>query len=362
MKRLLIALPVLLAVGFLSACSAGDPKPTTYISDTGATLNGDIYSNFSGDATYFWKYDVDTTYGIQTPPRTIPISDLDPHPVSEAISGLTPDTTYHFQLCVSDEEETPNRVNCQTDRTFTTSADPGTAAIAFSSDRDGNSDVHSIVVGGGGADNLTGNAAFDDSAAWSADSTQVAFTSFRSGNPDLWVMNADGSDQTNLTNDAAVDDGAAWSPDGTKIAYTSGQGPNAEVVVVDADGENATPLTDNLAFDGEPTWSPDGRRIAFTSDRDGNAEIYVMDADGANLTRLTTSDTFDGEASWSPDGQQIAFASFRTGISRCSSWTPTEPTRRTSRTIPGSTTSPPGRRTAHPLRSARAATGTRRST
>ena len=166
--------------------------------------------------------------------------------MSEPISGLTPDTTYHSQLCVSDEEETPNRVNCQTDRTFTTSSDAGTAAIAFSSDRDGNSEVHSMAAGGGGAANLTGNAAFDDPAAWSDDSTQVAFTSFRSGNPDIWVMNADGADQTNLTDDAAVDDGAAWSPDGTKIAYTSGQGPNAEVVVVDADGENRD------APDGQP--------------------------------------------------------------------------------------------------------------
>ena len=120
MKRLLLTVPVALSIAAVAGCSAGDPKPTTYISDTGATLSGDIYSSFAGDATYFWKYSEDLSYDQQTPSRTIPIADLEPHPVSEPVGGLSPNTLYHSQLCVSDQEETPNRVNCQTDRTFTT--------------------------------------------------------------------------------------------------------------------------------------------------------------------------------------------------------------------------------------------------
>ena len=96
MKRLLIAVPVLLAVGFLSACSAGDPKPTTYISDTGVTLNGDIYSSFCGDATYFWKYSEDTSFEH---PDAAP-DDPDQRPSSRTrcrspLAGLTAGTTYH---------------------------------------------------------------------------------------------------------------------------------------------------------------------------------------------------------------------------------------------------------------------------
>ena len=119
MKRLALALPAVLAVS-VSACAVGSPQPATDITATSATLNAELFSSFAGNTTYWWKYGETTGYGTETTVRTIPIADDQPHLVSEPIAGLSPDTTYHVQLCVQDEEEDPPRTNCSADQTFIT--------------------------------------------------------------------------------------------------------------------------------------------------------------------------------------------------------------------------------------------------
>jgi hypothetical protein len=118
LKRLLLSLVPLTLV--LSACSVGDPRPATDVSDTEATLNAEVYSSVAGDTEYWWRYGEDTGYGSETPHGTVAIADDQPHAVSHPVSGLTADTTYHFMVCTSDEEESPPRVVCSTDRTFVT--------------------------------------------------------------------------------------------------------------------------------------------------------------------------------------------------------------------------------------------------
>ena len=57
--------------------------------------------------------------------------------------------------------------------------------------------------------------------AWSPDGTRLAFTSTRDGNSELYVMNRDGSGLRRLTNSPAIDSTPTWSPTGTQIAFTS---------------------------------------------------------------------------------------------------------------------------------------------
>ena len=127
----------------------------------------------------------------------------------------------------------------------------------------------------------------------------IAFSSDRDGNSEIYVMDADGTDQVNLTNHPAGDFYPAFSPDGTRIAFSSDRDGNSEIYVMDADGTNLTRLTTSAGQDVEPSWSSHGTRIAFSSDRDGDSEIYVMDADGTNLTQLTENLFFDCHPSWS---------------------------------------------------------------
>ena len=121
--------------------AVGDPKPTTYISDTGATLNGDVYSSFVGRHGVLVALRRDDRLRSETPHRTVAIADDQPHPVSQPISGLTADTTYHFQICVEDGEEDPPRVVCNSDRTFTTGAAGGPFRDRLYASRDGNRDL-----------------------------------------------------------------------------------------------------------------------------------------------------------------------------------------------------------------------------
>jgi TolB protein len=64
-------------------------------------------------------------------------------------------------------------------------------------------------------DNLLGNYF----PSWSPDGKRIAFTSERDGNSEIYIMNADGSGQIRLTNNKASDGMPTWSPDGKRIVF-----------------------------------------------------------------------------------------------------------------------------------------------
>ena len=73
---------------------------------------------------------------------------------------------------------------------------------------------------GSGRVQLTDNAGDDSDPAWSPDSAKVAFSSRREGNTDIYMMNADGSQLKRLT-------------DGTKLAFASNPAGNWDIYVID---------------------------------------------------------------------------------------------------------------------------------
>lgn len=165
---------------------------------------------------------------------------------------------------------------------------------------------------------LTGYRSLNTHPAWSPDGARIAFTSNRDGDSEIFVVDLDGSDPTQLTDDTSLDQTPDWSPDGSTIAFGStvdSPGPGdagSTIDVVQADGTGLVSLTDGSRFDGMPSWSPDGTHILFRGDdvqgASADVDLYRIAADGGGLTAVTPDETLDLEGVWSPDGERIAFA------------------------------------------------------
>ena len=80
--------------------------------------------------------------------------------------------------------------------------------------------------------------------SWSPDGLRIAFTSDRDGNSEIYAMDANGSNQVRLTDNPAYDNEPAWSPDGTRIAFTSNRDGHSEIYLMDANGDNPVRLTE----------------------------------------------------------------------------------------------------------------------
>lgn len=92
----------------------------TNITPTSATLNGTI--NPDGvEAFYQFEWGTDTTYGNVVPAAPVSVGDgTSDVAVMESLTGLAPDTTYHFRLVGSNA----NGTNNGQDQTFTTPPSP----------------------------------------------------------------------------------------------------------------------------------------------------------------------------------------------------------------------------------------------
>ncbi len=238
--------------------------------------------------------------------------------------------------------------------------------MAFSSNRLGNYEIHSMNPDGTGTTRLTVSSAVDEEPSVDPSSQRILFTSNRlNSRKEIYVMNADGSGVTRLTNVAGENFSGVFNPQGTRIAFTSRRfDANENLFVMDADGSNTVQLTfftstalfaklpsfnhdgTRIAFesqrgtignaqwdiysmrtdgtdevrlttaaapDSDPSYSVDGSKIVFVSQRDGNHEIYVMNSDGTGQTRLTNDPAVDTNPVFSPDGQTISFSSSRGG-------------------------------------------------
>jgi streptogramin lyase len=92
--------------------------PATAIDAAGATLNG-LVNPENGATTYRFEWGVDTTYGNRVPAAdTAVASDAADHQVSDILTGLAPNTTYHFRVVATSPSGTTNGA----DQAFTTDA------------------------------------------------------------------------------------------------------------------------------------------------------------------------------------------------------------------------------------------------
>lgn len=118
----------------------------------------------------------------------------------------------------------------------------------------------------------------------------IAFSSKRNGKSQIYTINEDGTDLKKLTNNDAENVKPSWSPDGTKILYQSIKGGKREIWVMGNDGSNPLRVATDSDVAFRPAWSPDGSKILFTIRKGIKSKILVVNSDGSKLTSITNGD------------------------------------------------------------------------
>jgi CSLREA domain-containing protein len=113
-------------IGAFEIATAGATTgPASAIATSSATLNGSARNPDLAGATAFFQYGTTTAYGAQTPVQ--PVAATTPAaPLSAALTGLAPSSSFHFRLVVSNVLGTVFGA----DQTFRTSTPEGTSAGA----------------------------------------------------------------------------------------------------------------------------------------------------------------------------------------------------------------------------------------
>ena len=165
---------------------------------------------------------------------------------------------------------------------FAPTFSPGGASVAFSAEKDGNTDIYMMTLAGRAARRLTTDPAIDTSPSFSPDGGQLAFNSDRGGSPQIYVMNADGSNVRRISFGSGRYTTPVWSPDGKLIAFTKQEGSAFHIGVMKSDGSNERLLTDSYLDEG-PTWAPNSRVIMFARDTGYGAHLWTVDVSGKFL-------------------------------------------------------------------------------
>lgn len=210
---------------------------------------------------------------------------------------------------VKDEKTTELTSNSSFD------GDPGWSpdgrTIVFSSDRDGNYEIYSMLSDGSNVRRLTNNPGHDSFPKFSPDGTQIVFNSnIERETTDIYIMNTDGSHTVRLTDSKGNElTRNGWSPDGTKLAYNSDIDGNDEIYLMDVDPFKPTLLIeDENAEVQTPSYSPGGRQIVYTAQfADKHSEIRIFDKDSGHSKVVASTSSPQNYPRWSPDGQWIAF-------------------------------------------------------
>ncbi|MDT0595750.1 S41 family peptidase [Glaciecola petra] len=179
-------------------------------------------------------------------------------------------------------------------------------AIAFTSDRFGNSDVFVIPVSGGMPKRLTFHSGRDLATDFTKDG-KVLFSTRRTyaqveRESEIYAVSTQ-SGETEARFMDALGMGAVMSPDGSKIAFIRGtarvsredyRGPaNGNLWIYDLESDKYTQLTDKSgsgATDTMPKWA-DNKTVYFISSREGKYNVFESDLKG-RISQLTKETEF----------------------------------------------------------------------
>ncbi len=209
-------------------------------------------------------------HGISPDGKTIALS----HNLEDGPDGWLTSCIFTVPL----EGGTPKRVTENTP-SFWHGWSPDSKTVAYTAQRDGAFNIHTVPVAGGKETKLTDSPTLDDGPTYATDGEHIYYNSVVSGSMDIWRMHADGTNKEMLTDDGYSNWFAQPSPDGKHfvfISYLEDQGgahPAMKEVVLrlyNLENHSIRTLCGMTGGQGTlnvPSWSPDGTKFAFVSYR-----------------------------------------------------------------------------------------------
>jgi len=185
----------------------------------------------------------------------------------------------------------------------------GDDEILFSSKRQGNMDIWSTGISGGGVRQLTNYGGPDRHPSPHPNGKEYTFISDRGGDIAYYLGSTEKPLATKLTDVSEPEDfgysPGRISPDGSTMVYVSGR----HIWTYDIETDRSTQLITGFF----PSWYPDGDKIVFVrkneSDSGLNTSIWSMNKDGTGLTQIVSSnkESLIMQPDVSPDGERIAY-------------------------------------------------------
>jgi len=143
----------------------------------------------------------------------------------------------------------------------------------------------------------------------SPDGRRVAFSSTRNGSSNIWICEGGGRERQVTNIAGASTDSPRWSPDGRSLVFTSHGKESRDVFLADIESGQIRTLISEASDDGRASFSRDGRWIYFRSARSGRNEIWKKPAGGGVARQITRSGAMEGFES--QDGKLVYFVKDR---------------------------------------------------
>jgi eukaryotic-like serine/threonine-protein kinase len=181
--------------------------------------------------------------------------------------------------------------------------------IAFTSNRDGNSDIWELNRRSSAVHRLTSHPASDADVFRSRDGKTLLWSSTRTGHFEIWGAGGDGSAPHRISDDGVDAENPSLSPGGSTLVFASFHEKNRGIWTIRPDGTNAKLLAPGLNI--LPEISPDGAWVSFVNQGTVQDIRVVRLADGAPVFRIPNVPPgrgfITGRHRWLPDGHRIAF-------------------------------------------------------